>query len=253
MLAACLQMPVEPCGHQENRCRALDMAGRALDRGATIIVFPELFLTGFCYSRPVWDPVPFSSLDELRSLARDRDCMILGSIMSREKDGCYNLGFCLSRGEEDFYRKVHPFCDEKVHFTPGKEIRPLTAGRLKVGLEICYDIRFPEVSRSLCLQGADMLVTIAQFPALRIDQWRHLCLARAIENQIPHIACNWANAGQSMIIDSNGRVLAEAGPGEALISTRIDLSDRDRLRQAMPCLADRRPDIYRGIQKDIAW
>jgi len=69
-----------------------------------------------------------------------------------------------------------------------------------VGLEICYDLRFPEVARALALQGADYLVTIAQFPAARIAQWRALCLARAIENQMPHLACNWADGGGSLIV-----------------------------------------------------
>ncbi len=71
-----------------------------------------------------------------------------------------------------------------------------------MGLEICYDLRFPEVARSLALQDADFLVTVAQFPAQREEQWRALSLARAIENQIPHLACNWAEGGGSMIISA---------------------------------------------------
>ena len=86
-----------------------------------------------------------------------------------------------------------------------------------MGLQICYDLRFPEVARSLALQGADFLVTVAQFPTSRVAQWRALSLARAIENQIPHLACNWANAGGSLII---------------------------KARREISCFADRRPEIY---------
>ncbi len=119
---------------------------------------------------------------------------------------------------------------------------PLSWGR--VGLQICYDLRFPEVARGLALQGADFLVTVAQFPTSRVAQWRALNLARAIENQIPHLACNWANGGGSLIINALGMVEAEAGAGETIIWGDIDLAERDNVRREIPCFADRRPEIY---------
>ena len=113
-----------------------------------------------------------------------------------------------------------------------------------VGLEICYDLRFPEVARSLALQGADFLVTIGQFPAARRTHWRILCLARAVENQIPHLACNWANAGGSLIIDARGQVQAEADQSEEIIFGEIDQEDRDLWRKEIFYLEERRPEIY---------
>jgi predicted amidohydrolase len=113
-----------------------------------------------------------------------------------------------------------------------------------VGLEICYDLRFPEVARSLARQGADFLVTIGQFPAARRTHWRILCFARAIENQLPHVACNWANAGGSLIIDARGQVQAEASQKEEVIFAEIDLEERDKWRKEIFYLGDRRPEIY---------
>ncbi|MDD4163211.1 MAG: nitrilase [Methanothrix sp.] len=246
MKAACLQLSVEPCRPDKNLSRALQMAGSALAKGAEILVFPELFLTGFCYdpsmqySSSAGDLPPYPSLAPFRALAREHNCLFIGSLRSRRQ----NLGFCLDGAGLQLRPKIHPFGKEKEHFDGGDCISPAATKWGLAGLEICYDLRFPEVARSLALQGADFLVSVAQFPALRLEQWHALCLARAIENQMPHMACNWANAGGSLIIDARGRVLAEAGSEETAILADIDLADRDAFRHEVPCFADRRPEIY---------
>jgi predicted amidohydrolase len=246
MRAACLQLQVEPCKTEENLSRALQMAGAALARGADILVYPELFITGFCYepfsqsSSSDGDFSPYSSLDVFRALAEENGCLIIGSLHS----GRRNLGFSLDQSGLQLRSKIHPFGEEKEHFDGGSSISPVATNWGQVGLQICYDLRFPEVARSLALQGADFLVTVAQFPALRREQWRALAIARAIENQMPHLACNWASGGGSLIIDARGRVLAEAGSEQTVILADIDLIDRDRFRREVPCFADRRPQVY---------
>jgi len=226
------------------------MAGAALAEGAEILVFPELFLTGFCYESSLQssaqDHPPYTSLDPFRALAREHNCLIIGSL----RCGRQNLGFCLDSEGLQLRPKIHPFGEEKVHFDGGDFISPVATKWGRVGLEICYDLRFPEVARSLALQGADFLVTVAQFPALRREQWRALCLARAIENQMPHLACNWARGGGSLIIDARGQGLAEAGSEETLILADIDLADRDAFRREVSCFADRRPEIYGGWEAE---
>ncbi len=222
------------------------MAGAALAKGAQILVLPELFLTGFCYelslqsSSSAQDHSPYPSLDPFRALAEEHNCLFVGSL----RCGRQNLGFCLDSGGLQLRPKIHPFGEEKEHFDGGDYISPVATKWGQAGLQICYDLRFPEVARSLALQGADFLVTVAQFPGLRREQWRTLCLARAIENQMPHLACNWARGGGSLIIDARGRVLAEAGTEETLILADIDLVDRDVFRCEVSCFADRRPEIY---------
>jgi predicted amidohydrolase len=173
----------------------------------------------------------------------EHGCIVIGSL----KSGGHNLGFVLEGERSEFRPKIHPFGEEKEHFDGGDRISPVPTGVGKVGLEICYDLRFPEVARALSLQGADFLVTVAQFPIDRRDQWQILCRARAIENQLPHLACNCAGsgfAGSSMIIDARGRVLAEAGQKEAVLLGQIDLADRDEFRREIPCAKDRRPGAY---------
>ena len=239
MRAACLQLRVEPCHREGNLQRALMLARAAVGK-AEILVFPELFLTGFCYETGTDATSPGSSLDPFLKLARKHGCLIIGSIRS----GRQNLGFCLDSEGFELRPKIHPFGSEKEHFDGGDFISPVATPWGMVGLEVCYDLRFPEVARALALQGADFLITVAQFPAIRIEQWRALCVARSIENQLPHVACNYAEGGGSLIVDASGRVQAEAGRGEAMIIGEIDLAGRDAVRRDVPCFADRRPEVY---------
>ncbi len=241
MRAACLQLRVELCRQEDNIARALELGGAALSRGADILVFPELFMTGFCYQTGGQYYPPYPTLDPFRLLAQEHECLIIGSLHS----GRQNLAFCLDAEIFELRPKIHPFNLEKEHFDGGDNISPVSTKWGRVGLEICYDLRFPEVARTLALQGADFLVTLAQFPAARRAQWRALAIARAIENQIPHVACNWAGAGGSLIVDARGEVQAEAGPDEVVIIAEIDLAGRDEARREIPCFSDRRPEIYR--------
>jgi predicted amidohydrolase len=241
MFAACLQLRIDLCNSTDNARRALNLAKCALNEGAEILVFPELFLTGFCYESFAWEDPPFPILNPFRTMAKDHSCLIIGSLMSNKQ----NLGFCLDSETIRFQPKIHSFDQEKEQFRGGDFIAPMDTKYGKIGLEICYDLRFPEMSRSLSLKSADILVTIAQFPLERLIHWRTLCLARAIENQIPHIACNWANAGGSIIIDAWGNVLAEAGSDETSIIGNVDLEKRNNFRREIPCFRDRRPEAYR--------
>jgi len=111
--------------------------------------------------------------------------------------------------------KTHPFKTENSYFSKGDSIEPISLKKqnLKIGFEICYELRFPEVARKLSLAGSDLLVTTAAFPNPRSEHWNILAKARAIENQIPHIACNRIGSapdcsyfGNSMIIDAWGEV-----------------------------------------------
>lgn len=244
MRAALLQQEIKPCEIEANLAKALNLSQLALAAGAEILVYPELFLTGFCYEPGGQSgdgkTDAFEELDPFRALAREYDCLIIGSV----RRGRLNLGFCLAPSGLELRPKIHPFGEEKKHFDGGASISPIPTRWGRVGLEICYDLRFPEVARSLALQDADLLVTLAQFPAHRREQWRALSLARAIENQIPHLACNWAEGGGSMIISARGSVLAEAKCGEEIIIAEVDLFERDRVREEIPCFADRRPEVY---------
>ncbi|NYT01843.1 MAG: nitrilase [Methanosarcinales archaeon] len=243
MRVACLQFDVQTCQREANSLQALTLARFALQEGAEILIFPELFLTGFCYSPQGPEEPPYHSLDPFRELVKDHGCLVMGSMMG----GRLNLGFALERGGLQTRAKVHPFGREREYFQGGRTIAPLQTGRGMVGLQICYDLRFPEVARKLCAAGAEMLVTVAQFPAVRLDHWRTLVKARAIENQIHHLACNSCGqsaGGQSMMVDPRGRVMASAESDREVLLAEVDLAERDEARGEVTCWQDRRPEVY---------
>lgn len=257
MYVSCLQLEVKKCEKEKNIQKALKMSESAVEKGAEIIVLPEVFSTGFCYSRfdELSEKSPYPTLKLLRDFSKEYKVIIIGSILEKQNNSYYNLGFCLESGDLiGTYRKTHPFGEEKQYFSSGNSIHVFKTSMVKIGLQICYEIRFPELARILALMKSDLLVTIAEFPYPREDHWRVLAVARAIENQIPHIACNCVSAeffGASMIIDAFGKIVAEAGSGEEIIIGNIDLTQKNEFRNAITCFEDRRPDLYNQYLHNI--
>lgn len=280
MKVACVQMDVLHCRKQKNLEKALYMALEAVNKGAELIVLPEVFSTGFCYEHfdHAAEALPSPILENLACFSEANDCIILGSIIEKTTSETisdsakpadsknstpsgsgnptiyYNLGFCFESGAfAGLYRKTHPFKDESVYFSRGNSIEPITLKKrnLKIGFQICYELRFPEVARKLALAGSDLLVTTAAFPNPRSEHWKTLAKARAIENQIPHLACNRTGSapdrtyfGNSMIIDAWGEVKTDAGDRECIIVCDLDLSGKDEIRKAIPVFEDRRTELY---------
>ncbi|AKB51946.1 Carbon-nitrogen hydrolase [Methanosarcina barkeri str. Wiesmoor] len=280
MKVACIQMDVLHCRKQENLEKALHMALKAVRKGAELIVLPEVFSTGFCYEHfdHAAETLPSPLLENLACFSEANDCIIMGSVIekvaleetsdsgtpadsenstlsnSSNSPFYYNLGFCFESGTlAGSYRKTHPFKTENNYFSKGDSIEPISLKKqnLKIGFEICYDLRFPEVARKLSLAGSDLLVTTAAFPNPRSEHWNILAKARAIENQIPHIACNRIGSapdcsyfGNSMIIDAWGEVKADAGNKECLIVHDLDLSRKNEVRKMIPVFENQRIELY---------
>ena len=119
------------------------------------------------------------------------------------------------------------------------------------GVCICYDIRFPEMARSLALSGAKVLFVSAEWPHPHLHHWRTLLMARAIENQMYVVACNTVGEsgdtsffGHSMIIDPWGEIVVEGGEGEEIVIGEVSISLVDEIRSRIPIFEDRRPEIY---------
>ena len=253
-------MEVEQCSKAENIAKALSMAEKAVSSGADIIVLPEVFSTGFCYEgiSDLAEEAPFPTISKLIDFSKSKECTMIGSIIEAQfQEGVpvfYNMGFCVEHGKlAGVYRKCHLFMQEKKYFAAGSSMHPIFLKRydLNIGLEICYELRFPEVARKLALEGADLLVTVAQFPHPRKHVWRTLALARSIENQIPHIACNLIGSspassffGGSIIISAAGDVLVEAGENECIIMQSIDTENTAKVRSEVSVYSDRRADLY---------
>lgn len=262
-------MNISLCSKHKNLECALSLAEEAVSKGAELLVFPEVFSTGFCYERieEVAETASGPTLEALCDFSREYSCVLAGSIIEKiekeKKDTIssekkvppqYNLGFCIESGKLiGIRRKVQLYGPEKNYFAPGDSITPIRLQKYEVsiGLIVCNELRYPEVARKLALGGADLLVSVAEIPDFYIHPWRIMSISRAIENQLPHIACNRVGKdtystypGNSFIADGWGRILAKAGREECILLGELNLDEAKEIRQTGSILEDRRPDLY---------
>lgn len=259
-------MNVSVCSKNDNLHHALQMAEEAVFREAELLVFPEVFSTGFCYERieEIAESVPGPTIEALCDFSKEHDCILAGSIIERREKGTinkddhlpsqYNLGFCIESGKlAGSHRKVQLYGPEKEYFASGDSIAPIRLKKhdLSVGLIICNELRYPEVARKLAVEGADLFVSSAEIPDFYAHPWRIMSISRAIENQLPHVACNRVGQGKrtvypggSLIADGWGRVLEEAGNAETFLIGEIDLDQAKDIKQKGSILNDIRTDLY---------
>ena len=244
----------DPETNFETGLKAIDQASA---EGCQLIQLPELWITGYdLANREKYSQHVQGWSTQLQALANSRHIAIGGSTITRRDDHYYNT-FLLFQPDQTIpalYHKTHLFrlLDEQEYLTPGEQLTVVDMGWGKVGLALCYDLRFPELIRAYTERGIDCLLVAAQWGQKRSDHWRTLLKARAIENQIFVAAANAIGpilenqlAGYSAVIDPWGNVLAEAGPDSpALLTTEIDLSEIPRVREVVPSTQDRRNALY---------
>jgi predicted amidohydrolase len=240
-----------------NLAHARAWVAEAAQRGAQLIVFPELWATG--YDLDHWQthaaPLGAGLFAEIGALARAHRIAIAGSLLEARAGRAYNT---LTLYDADgqlaaVYRKIHLFrlMEEDQWLAPGEEPVLADGAWGRAGLAICYDLRFPELFRRYALGGARLLALPAEWPARRRAHWQTLLRARAIENQSFVIACNRVGAskgevfgGGSAIIDPWGETLIEGDDQPALLYAELDLALVDDVRKRLPVWADRRPELY---------
>ncbi|HVV91740.1 MAG TPA: carbon-nitrogen hydrolase family protein [Solirubrobacterales bacterium] len=206
------------------------------------------------------------SLTAARGWARALGIHLLaGSISEYAGDGekPFNASVLIGPDGEDLavYRKIHMFdvdaggvsYRESAHEQAGEEIVAAPVGDVLTGLTVCYDLRFPELYRALAVRGARLIAVPAAFTsATGRDHWEVLLRARAIENavfvlapgQIGKAPPHFDSHGRSMIVDPWGVVLATAPDEECFVVADLDLAAQERVRESLPALANRRPEVY---------
>jgi len=198
-----------------------------------IIVLPELWATGFAYEKiPTLAETISELLKKLKKLAAEYQVLIAGSLPEYEGKNYYNTLFITGpEGNAGTYRKQRLFSPmaEDTFFTPGTNPSPIQTSLGPVAGMVCYDLRFPEILRAQTALGANILVIPAQWPAARVNNWRILIQARAIENQMFVVAANRCGTtddttfgGHSMIVGPDGSILLEASDGEEFRGTLLD-------------------------------
>ena len=198
-----------------------------------IFILPELWATGFAYEKlPALAKVIPELLQKLQKLAAEYQVFIAGSLPEYSNNNYYNTLFITGpEGNAGTYRKQRLFSPmaEDTFFSSGTDPGPVQTSLGPVAGLICYDLRFPELLRAQTALGASLLVVPAQWPAARINHWRILVQARAIENQMFVVAANRCGTtdgtkfgGHSMIVGPDGSILLEAGPDEEYGGTMLD-------------------------------
>lgn len=253
--AVAIQFNVKPGDLDTNLTYVREALARASGQGANLAVLPEMWSSGFDYKNLNKLALRTQGIvDELLELSRKLKLVIVGSLPEPNGDKVFNTIYVADNGAlAGVYRKIHLFSllGEDKAFSGGDRWLLAETSLGKIGVIICYDLRFPELSRRLALEGAQVICVPAQWPKPRQEHWRTLLRARAIENQLFVVSCNACGLigklnffGMSMIINPKGEVLAEAGEEQCEISAGMDLQEMVDWRAQIPCFDDRKPECY---------
>jgi omega-amidase len=228
---------------------------RLAQEGVELAVLPEMWSCGFAYRElnALARRTP-ELVARLGELSRELSLVIVGSLPEAHGEKVFNTAYVLDRGTvAGSYRKLHLFSlmGEDRALDAGDSVLVADTSVGRIGVMICYDLRFPELARKLALEGAEIIAVPGEWPKPREEHWRTLLKARAIENQLFVIAANTCGVvgkldffGQSLIIGPKGEILAEAGYQSSEPAALLDPLEMERWRESITCFKDRRPDCY---------
>ena len=243
-------------------------AEKAKKEGAELVIFPELSLTDYLVRDLIYElaePIPGPSVEKMTEIAKQNKIYIVFGMpeMSKKAESViYNTAVLV--GPEGYigkYRKMHlpthSVFEEKRYFRQGYETPVFETKIGRIGLMICYDVFFPEVSRALKLNGAQLIVCISASPAVRRKFFEILTAARAIENNVFLAYVNLVGIedglqfwGGSRIISPSGSIIAKAKYDEEdLVVGEIDFKDVRHVAAFVPTIRDLRPELYEQLKR----
>jgi len=255
---ALAQMDV-PAGQPEaNLARVREFAAQAREAQADLLLLPELWLHGYDLERAAeWAaPLGEGGFAHMAGLARQFRLHLAGSLLERHAGGVSNTAVLYAPDGAllGAYRKVHLFrlMQEPRYLVAGEHATLCPTPWGPTGLAICYDLRFPELFRTMAVAGAVLFVVPAQWPVRRVEAWLLLARARAVENELVVAACNRVGRdgpvtfpGRSLVVDPWGHVLVEGDDRERLLIAQVDLREVRKARRYLTVYEDRRPEAYR--------
>jgi omega-amidase len=237
-------------------CKSVDFHGGKLrSRSPDVLIFPELAAGGYSeLYRGNYASLVENFLSSCKAISRRLPLTcIAGSVPLKRKKGrsVFNTSVVFQNGRRRYsYRKIHLFkpTRDNEYFRPGTEVGvfqiPVGRERIKAGIAICYDVRFPELIRRMALSGISLLFVPARWPVTRDDAWHTLLKARAMENQIFVVGCNSYDneGGYSYVFDPSGKLLfSNRGISHKHThQVRLDLASIDRARSFHDNLSDAR-------------
>jgi len=268
MKLALAQIEIEPAAVDRNVEAAVDAVTEAAKRGCDLVALPEIFNVGYfafdSYARAA-EPLDGPTLSRLGEVAAETGIWLLAGTVVEDLEASARRGFETPDGggyantavlldpsgtRRVVYRKHHLFGYESAEaelLTPGERLSTAPVGEVTVGVTTCYDLRFPELYRDLLDDGATLVLVPSAWPYPRVEHWRLLPRARAVENLTYVAAINGVGEfedasllGRSTVYDPWGTTLAGAGDEPALVTAEIDPDRVSSVREEFPALRDRR-------------
>ncbi len=249
-----LQFDIQQGKPRTNWTRVQQLVAEAAQRGAQLVVLPELWEAGAVYERceEFASALNGGLFAQIVALARQHKIHIVGSLFEKRGQRFYNtIAVTEPRsGIMGAYRKMHlfPLMNEDQYLTPGESPLALDMSWGRTGFAICYDLRFPELFRRYVDNRVELVILPAEWPHPRLEHYRTLLRARAIENQMFMVAVNRVGQdddgahffGHSCVVDPWGAIVVEAGETECHLTVTIDLDMVQQVRRQLPVLDDRR-------------
>ena len=262
---ALVQMDPQRSDRTGNRQRLAARLEEAAQAGARLVVFPECALSGYVFDSaeqalPASETVPGETSALLQAICRRRNVYAIVGLLEREEDTLYNSALVIGPQSADVYRKCHlPVLGIDRYVGYGDALPLFDLPFARIGVLICYDLRFPEAARSLALRGADILVVPTNWPQGAESAPEFLTRARAWENRVYVAACDRVGMeqgtrfiGRSQIVAPDGSFLAEAdATSETILYAVVDVAQARQKKVIitpgvfeLDPVGGRRPDLY---------
>lgn len=249
-----VQMESVPDDKERNLEHAAQLVREANIGPGGLILFPEMFATGYLPKDPEQEAEDFSNrnggktAEFLSDLANETRCTVMGAGIA-QKSGITNHTSVYVPGQDSEYAsydKIHPFFPEQGIFSAGKGVSLFKKDEWTIAPTICYDLRFPETYREAALRGANLITVQAAWPLCRQEHFVTLLRARAIENQCYVAAVNACGndangnpyAGRSVVLDFEGNVILSAENREKVVQVELDFPKMSDYRERFPALKD---------------
>jgi predicted amidohydrolase len=263
---ALAQMAIATGQLEDNAATAQRLAAQAAAQEARLLLLPELWQTGYDlvhagdYAAPVEGGPGDSAFGQMATLAQTHNLYVAGTALEANASGRpYNTAALFDPAGDlvGAYRKVHLWAPmgEAEYMSAGTDLPAFDLPWGRTALAICYDLRFPELWRRYADAGTQLVLLPAEWPQRRVEHWRLLLRARAVENQYFVAGCNRGGGepddpteathfgGHSAIVDPWAQVLVEGDSKPGLFVATLDLGEVERARRLFPFLADRRPEV----------
>ena len=269
---ACAQIDCVLGEPNTNLSKIVSSIRSAAGRDAKLAMFPECALTGYAYESleeaiPFTEPINGPSSNAIAEACSETNAYAIVGFIEADGNNYYNAAMLVGpNGVVGNYRKTHlPFIGIDRFLTPGDrtyQVFDLPFG--KVGMNICYDISFPEPARALKLMGAELIALVTNWPTAAWRSPEFVANTRALDNHLFYAATDrvgtergWDFIGRSKVVDCNGDTLAEAGAkDEELLVVAIDFQEANNNRivnvpgsYELDRIKDRRPELYEAISR----